>query len=95
MKDLELQAQKIAKILKLVAHPMRLIILCKLLQWPKTVSEIEQACGITQSQISQFLGKMKSEWLLSSQKDWLYVTYSIDNDEIKQLLGSLSTIYCK
>lgn len=32
MKDLELQAQKIAKILKLVAHPMRLIILCKLLQ---------------------------------------------------------------
>ncbi len=42
--SLEIKAQEVADILKLVAHPKRLLILCRLSQGPATVSELEDFC---------------------------------------------------
>ncbi len=93
--DLETQAETVSKILKAISHPKRLIILCQLAEWPQTVGELERTCNISQSQLSQFLTKMRDEWILGSEKSGLYITYRISNPEILQLLSSLSTIYCE
>lgn len=95
IENLETKAEEIAEILKLIAHPKRLLILCKLSEWHKTVWELERLCSLSQSQLSQFLGKMKDEWILEWEKNWLYVSYSIKDWNIKQLLDSLASIYCK
>lgn len=93
--DLEAQAEKVSKILKAISHPKRLIILCRLSECPQTVGELERTCSISQSQLSQFLTKMRDEWILGSEKSWLYITYRIDSPEVLSLLSSLSAIYCE
>lgn len=92
--NLEERVEEVTEILKLLAHPKRLLILCKLSEWEKTVWELENLCTLSQSQLSQFLGKMKEDWILEWKKNWLYVSYKIKDTKVKKLLESLSSIYC-
>lgn len=94
MNELEQKASEVAEILKLLAHPKRLLILCKLSEGEMSVSDLEKFCNISQSQLSQFLAKMRQEWLIESRKDGIFVYYHIQDDRISQMLQSLTTIYC-
>lgn len=68
MEKLTARANEVAHILKLIAHPKRLLLCCRLLTGPKSVGELEKDCTISQSQLSQFLGKLEKEGLLVSEK---------------------------
>lgn len=95
MNDLEKKATEVAHILKLLAHPKRFLILCKLRDGPKTVWDLEKYCTIGQSQLSQFLGKMRDEGILNSEKNGQFVSYSIADTRILELANSLQKIFCK
>lgn len=95
MNDLEKKTSEVADILKILAHPKRFLILCKLGEWPKTVSELEQYCTIGQSQLSQFLRKMKKEGILNSEKNGQYVSYSIQDPRIIELMNAMEKIFCR
>ena len=94
MNELEQKASEVAEILKLLAHPKRLLILCKLSEGEMSVGDLEKFCSISQSQLSQFLAKMRQEWLIESRKDGIFVYYRIQDGRISQMLKSLTTIYC-
>ncbi len=94
MKDLEIKATEVAHILKLLAHPKRFLILCKLREWPKTVGDLEKYCTIGQSQLSQFLGKMKDEGILDSEKSGQFVSYSIKDPRILEMVNAMQKIFC-
>lgn len=94
MNELEQKASEVAEILKLLAHPKRLLILCKLSEGEMSVSDLETFCSISQSQLSQFLAKMRQEWLIESRKDGIFVYYRIQDSRISAILQSLNTIYC-
>lgn len=84
-------------LLKLLSHPVRLSILCNLLHnGEMSVTEIveaeEGAAG--QSQISQFLGKMRSEGLVSTRKEAQIVYYKISSPHAKKVVQALYDIYC-
>ena len=84
-------------LLKLLAHPVRLSILCNLVHSGElSVGEIVEAEGgaAGQSQISQFLGKMRSEGLVDTRKEAQTVYYSIRSAHAKQVVQSLYNIYC-
>lgn len=95
MEKLEQKAAEVAHILKLLAHPKRFLILCKLREWPKTVGDLEKYCTIGQSQLSQFLGKMKDEGILDSEKNGQFVSYSIRDPRILEMTHALQKIFCK
>lgn len=94
MNHLSVRADEVAHILKLLAHPKRLLLCCRLLTGPKSVGELEKDCTISQSQLSQFLGKMEDESLLSSEKKGQFVFYSIQDKRIKKLIQELEKIFC-
>ncbi len=93
--ELEKKSTEVAELLKLLAHPKRFMILCKLREWPKTVWDLEKYCTIGQSQLSQFLGKMKDEWILNSQKNGQFVSYSIADPRVHELMNQIQSIFCK
>ena len=95
LKELEKKSEDIAHILKLLAHPKRFLLLCKLREWTKTVWDLEKYCTIGQSQLSQFLSKMKDEWILSCEKNGQFVSYSIANPKILELMNQIQSIFCK
>lgn len=84
-------------LLKQLSHPVRLSILCNLLhKGEMSVSELIEAEGGTvgQSQISQFLGKMRSENLVKSRKEAQTVYYDIESTQAKMIVQKLYDIYC-
>ena len=93
-KGMRQKCASVSKILKALAHPQRLLILCTLASGEKTVGEIEKTCEASQSAVSQFLNRMRLEGLVSSTKQGSFVYYRIADSKVKQLIQSLYKIYC-
>ncbi len=84
-------------LLKHLSHPVRLSILCNLLHnGEMSVTEIveAEAGAAGQSQISQFLGKMRGEGLVKTRKEAQTVYYKIDSPQAKKVVQALYDIYC-
>lgn len=84
----------VSSVLKALAHPQRLLILCTLAKGEKTVGEIEDACNASQSAVSQFINRMRLEGLISSEKRGSFVYCKIADPKVNQLIQSLYKIYC-
>ena len=94
-RSLNKNCESTAKILKALAHPQRLQLLCQMAYGDKTVGELELSCGASQSAVSQFLGRMKHEGLVASQKEGQYVKYRIHDPRILKTIQALQKIFCE
>lgn len=83
-----------ALVLKALAHPHRLQLLCHLSSGGKTVGELEELCGASQSLVSQFLSRMKREGIVDSTKEGQFVRYEISDSRILKTIQALERIYC-
>ena len=90
--DLE-NCARVATILKSMAHPHRLFILCRLHQKECTVSELEGLIEASQPLISQHLQRMRHEGLVDSRREGNYVYYSVNEQHVKVLLDALEKLY--
>jgi len=95
MKDIIKRADEIANIMKCFSNKDKLAILCFLWNEEKNVSEIMKCSTISQSQISQYLWKMKLEWILISEKKWKEVFYKIKDEKVLELIDSMKNIFSK
>lgn len=83
---------KIAKILKVIAHPVRLQILAALRhKSPINVSEIMEliAIEVEQSLLSHHLIKMRDNGVLQCRKQGMYVYYDIVDTKIYNILDCM------
>ena len=87
------QCVLVSKILKSLSHPQRLLILCHLAEKAKTVGELEELSGASQSSVSQFLARMKAEGLISSKRDNQYIFYDIEDLRVKKLIQAMHKIF--
>jgi len=83
---------ELAKLLLAIAHPGRLLILGNLLSGEKSVSELLEQLTLSQSQLSQFLARMKKEKLLKSKRDGRRQIYSIQSPKVILLMHALKDI---
>ena len=84
-------------LLKSLAHPVRLAILCHLMEHGDTcVGDLVVAVGkrASQSHISQFLSAMKRDGLVAARKEGVAVYYRLDSIRAAQVVRALSKIYC-
>lgn len=88
------QCEVTAQILKALAHPERLRLLCYLSQGEKSVSELGELCQASQSHLSQFLQRMKSEGLVEARREGKFVYYAVADARVLKLIQSLHKIFC-
>jgi ArsR family transcriptional regulator len=91
---MEKACSHVAAILKELAHPQRLLILGHLLNGEKTVSQLVEACGISQSQMSHFLMRMRYAGLVEAEKDGKYQIYSLADKRLVRLMKAIQAEYC-
>lgn len=91
---IENNCEEVASLLRALSHPNRLLILGHLIQGEKTVSELQSLCDISQSQLSQFLNRMKLEGLITCKKDGRFCYYSATNQRVIKLIRAIHSIYC-
>lgn len=94
VKKIEVVCEEVCLILKALSHPQRLLILGHLLSGPKTVSELVELCSASQSQMSQFLTRMKFEGLVASEKKGKFQIYSVADKRLIQLMKTIQAQYC-
>lgn len=94
IQDMEQNCEVVAGVMKALAHPQRLLLLCHLSSGEKTVGELERLCSVSQSAMSQFLNRMKLEKMVDSEKRGQHVYYKITDPQVKKLIVSLHTIFC-
>lgn len=85
-------------VLKTLNHPVRLSILCNLIERDEmAASEIfEQEKGLaSQSQVSQYLKWLRDRGYVESRKDGQFVYYKISSPEISELITKMHQLFCK
>ncbi|MGX4804015.1 ArsR/SmtB family transcription factor [Bradyrhizobium guangdongense] len=93
---IENAAQEIATLLRAVANERRLLILCRLVELGEvSVNSLADAVGLSQSALSQHLGKMRDEGLVTYRRESQTSWYRIADARIERLLATLHELYCK
>ncbi len=82
------------RLLRGVAHELRLSILCHLEEGPLTVSQIMALTGASQSNLSQHLAKMRMMGLLRCERKSQQVVYQLADPAFAQIIEALKAIYC-
>lgn len=76
-----------AKLFRGFADPSRLAILGALRAGPLTVTQIVQATGLTQPNVSNHLGCLRDCGLLASEQQGRYVCYGLSDERVARLLS--------
>ncbi len=90
----ECQIDTATEVLKSIAHPIRLKILCFLLEGEKNVSEIENQFGSTISNISQHLTVLRKADIINRRKEANFMYYSIKDNNIEALMETIKQNFC-
>ena len=86
--------EKAAALLKLIAHPHRLMILCLLLESEKNVTDLVEAIGINQTAVSNHLAKLRSAGVVEFTRYHRVLQYRINSPQIEAIIGTLYELYC-
>ena len=81
--------------LKELANPSRLLILCQLIDGEKSVGGLCRSIDLSQSAVSQHLARLREARLVDTEKRGQMVYYRLCNMEAHALLSTLYLIYCK
>jgi len=83
----------VSDMLKAMGNPHRLIILCRLSEGPCSVSEMAPLVGLSQSALSQHLGRLRRDRLVSTRRDAQTIYYSISDDKVSTMIEVLCKMY--
>lgn len=94
LSQIEKSCQEICTILKALSHPRRLLIMGHLLGGEKSVGELVELCETSQSQISQFLIRMKAEGLVDCRREGRLQIYFVSDPRLRKLMETIQNQYC-
>ncbi len=80
--------------LKVLGNEDRLMLLCQIAMQPRTVGELEQLTGIHQPTLSQQLGVLRREGLVSTEREGKFIRYQAADDRALQLMQLVHQLFC-
>ena len=92
--ELQARALRATGLLKAMANPVRLVILCQLAEGEKSVGELERVVEVSQSALSQHLAVLRQRGLVTARREGQAIFYSLDGQEAPALLAALYEVYC-
>ena len=91
---MRIAATKAGGLLRALANPDRLLLLCQLAQGEHCVSDLEDSVGIHQPTLSQQLGVLRDESLVNTRRDGKKIFYSIASKEALAVMQVLYQQFC-
>ena len=87
-------ANEAAVLLKVMAHPERLMVLCQLTQGEVGVGELQKNSFLSQSAFSQHLTVLRKHKLIKARKASQQVFYSLSEPRVESLIKALHSVFC-
>ena len=94
VKELRTSAGKACALLKTMANEDRLMLLCHLIDAELNVGELESLTGIRQPTLSQQLGVLRDEKLVTTRREGKYIYYKLASPSVLMMMQTLYGLYC-
>jgi DNA-binding transcriptional ArsR family regulator len=83
-----------ARLMRSLANPQRLLILCALAQGEISVGELNERVPLSQSALSQHLAVLRSEQLVSTRREAQTIYYALPDGPAVRILELLHQEFC-
>lgn len=93
--QMDAQAETAAELLKAMASPQRLRVLCLLLDGERSVGQINEQVDLSQSALSQHLAVLRESNLVNTRRQAQTVFYSVAPGPVQAIIQTLQAVYCK
>jgi DNA-binding transcriptional ArsR family regulator len=87
-------ANEASALLKALANPHRLMIICQLLDGERSVGELTAFLKLRDSTVSQHLALLRRDGLVATRRDGQTIWYSIASAPARELLTTVYNVYC-
>lgn len=94
LEAMQASAARACGLLKTLGNPDRLLLLCQLSQGEYCVSELETLLNIQQPTLSQQLGVLRDEELVSTRREGKQIYYSMASKEALAVMTVLHELFC-
>ncbi|KAA0594146.1 DNA-binding transcriptional ArsR family regulator [Azospirillum lipoferum] len=94
IEDLQANARRASALLKAMCNERRLLILCHLSQGERSVGELEDLVGLSQSALSQHLARLRNDNLVRTRRSAQNIYYSLNGHEAQTIMTTLHGLYC-
>ena len=94
VKAMEKNADEAARLLRALANPQRLRVLCLLVGNELSVGQINERVELSQSALSQHLAVLREEGLVHTRREAQTIFYSLAKGPAQALIIALHGIYC-
>ncbi len=87
-------ADEAAALLKALAHPARLLVLCQLVRGESSVGQLQPLTGPSLSALSQHLAVLREMALVETRRKSQTIFYSLAEGPAASVLDALYAAYC-
>lgn len=91
---MEAQLTQASTLLAMIAHPVRLRILCALTPGELPVQRLVDAAGLSQPAVSHHLRKLREADLVATRRQAQSILYRLNGAEVQVILATLHALYC-
>ena len=95
LEAMQAHAGEAAQLLKALANERRLQVLCLLAGGERSVGEINELLGLSQSALSQHLAVLRGKHLVRTRREGQSILYSLASKEATALMHTLHEQFCK
>lgn len=92
--DMQAAAGRACGLMQALAHPDRLLILCRLSQEEMCVGELEDTLGVAQPSLSQQLTVLRKAELVTTRRDGRNIYYSLADGPAPEVIEVLYRHFC-
>lgn len=92
---MEERAAEAARLLRLLAHEKRLLVLCHLAGSAEmNVGELVAVAGLSQSALSQHLARLREDGLVATRREAQTIYYRLADPKAGRIVALLRDMYC-
>lgn len=87
-------ADEASRLMRAMANPNRLMILCTLSGTELSVGELNNRVPLSQSALSQHLSVLRRDGLVQTRREQQSIYYSLMDGPVVQMIETLHNLYC-
>ncbi len=93
--DLQPRADEAAALLRVLANPHRLLILCALVEGERSVGQLQARLALSQSALSQHLARLREAGVVVTRRAAQQIFYALPPGPVMAVMATLHRVYCE
>jgi len=92
---MRIHAEEASSLLKALAHPDRLTVLCRLAEGEASVGQLNEQVDLSQSALSQHLAVLRRSGVVDTRREGQMIHYRLADAKVQRILEAIHSIYCE